>query len=600
MNFFKKKRNANANLSTSSLDFNTYNSDLDTSAYPPMSMTDNPTPGHLATIERPGPVRTPSPTPSDIEETKKGVIDWKSMFNWRTWAKKENIKYFLIFGTLSIIGVLITIYHTRIVNAIEPTARKVRQLPGGWSIPIGIMFVLSFPPLFGNEIIHVLCGIVWGLWIGFGIVCAGTFLGEIGNFYVFKYFCTARGEHYERTKLPYACLARCVREGGFLVALVARLSAIPGHFTTAVFATCGMSIWTFCLGAVLSLPKQFATVYLGVVLFEAAGKETTGQRITSGIVVTVSVLLTVFAAHWVLQKMAAAKPAVLAQRRKEKALAFYNQSHQMSSYSHQSDMESSEYGTENPGASTSTLTGGTNFNKPFNYDGSNVNLPLSVKPQRWDQNGRAILDNQPQLPYDPNAVNTSPNPFRSGVNAQNIKQDGMPMGTIAPPPPNIRIIRASQASTMSGPGVGDVGTGTGDRQASYDDVSLVTPTQATQAQSQPPPRFSSMPSSPPTRPSEDSSSNESVGPAWVAGTVGREDEIEVKSPLRMAEPQSFNPYDNYPSAPRSGHRQEGTGASGASYHTAQGGSYGGFENVEYPTRSDILAQQEVERRQGRS
>lgn len=79
------------------------------------------------------------------------------------------------------------------------------------------MFVLSFPPLFGNEIVHVLCGIVWGLWIGFGIVCAGTFIGEVGNFYAFKYCCQSRGDKLEKSNLGYACLARAVRDGGFLV-----------------------------------------------------------------------------------------------------------------------------------------------------------------------------------------------------------------------------------------------------------------------------------------------------------------------------------------------------------------------------------------------
>jgi hypothetical protein len=55
------------------------------------------------------------------------------------------------------------------------------RLPGGWAIPIGILFVLSFPPLFGGEVICLLCGLVWGLWVGFGIVCAGTFLGEVSH-----------------------------------------------------------------------------------------------------------------------------------------------------------------------------------------------------------------------------------------------------------------------------------------------------------------------------------------------------------------------------------------------------------------------------------
>jgi hypothetical protein len=36
--------------------------------------------------------------------------------------------------------------------------------------------------LFGHEIVAVLCGLVWGLWVGFAIVSAGTFLGEVGNF----------------------------------------------------------------------------------------------------------------------------------------------------------------------------------------------------------------------------------------------------------------------------------------------------------------------------------------------------------------------------------------------------------------------------------
>lgn len=46
--------------------------------------------------------------------------------------------------------------------------------------------MISFPPLFGHEIVGVLAGVVWGLWIGFAIVAAGTFLGEMGNFYAFK------------------------------------------------------------------------------------------------------------------------------------------------------------------------------------------------------------------------------------------------------------------------------------------------------------------------------------------------------------------------------------------------------------------------------
>lgn len=71
--------------------------------------------------------------------------------------------------------------------------------------------------LFGHEIVAVLCGVVWGLWVGFGIVAAGTFLGEVGNYYAFKSICSARGKKLEQDNLSYACLAYIVREGGFWV-----------------------------------------------------------------------------------------------------------------------------------------------------------------------------------------------------------------------------------------------------------------------------------------------------------------------------------------------------------------------------------------------
>lgn len=55
----------------------------------------------------------------------------------------------------------------------------MKNLPAGWVIPIAVMFIISFPPLFGHEIVAILCGVVWGLWVGFGIVAAGTMLGEV-------------------------------------------------------------------------------------------------------------------------------------------------------------------------------------------------------------------------------------------------------------------------------------------------------------------------------------------------------------------------------------------------------------------------------------
>lgn len=40
----------------------------------------------------------------------------------------------------------------------------------------------TIPQLFGHEIVAILVGVIWGLGVGFAIVAAGTFIGELGNY----------------------------------------------------------------------------------------------------------------------------------------------------------------------------------------------------------------------------------------------------------------------------------------------------------------------------------------------------------------------------------------------------------------------------------
>ncbi|PBK63620.1 hypothetical protein ARMSODRAFT_529528 [Armillaria solidipes] len=115
----------------------------------------------------------------------------------------------------------------------------------------------------------------------------------------------------------YACLAKVVRDGGSIIALIARLSAIPPHFTTALFSTCGMGIIVFCIAAILSLPKQFVTVYLGVILEQSATGETDKKsKIISAAVLILTIVITIAAMRYTLKQMNKVKPAIIYARRK--------------------------------------------------------------------------------------------------------------------------------------------------------------------------------------------------------------------------------------------------------------------------------------------
>lgn len=284
------------------------------------------------------PIRTPSPTPSEMKELNSDVFDWKRLAKWRFWIRKEWIWYYLIFAIIITLVTLMSVYHQQIVHWLRPAADWLYKLPAGWLVPIAVLFVLSFPPLFGQEIVGVLCGVVWGLWVGFAIITAGTLLGEIGNYYAFKWCCRARGEKLEKDKIEYACLAKIVRDGGFWIALVARLSAIPGHFTTAVFSTCGMGIFTFTIAAILSMPKQFITVYLGVLMEESQdGQQSTKDKIISYVVLAVTVIVTVWSMWYIYHKMNQVKPEVIYLRRKARQEKMMRAAEDGEAYSYSTD-----------------------------------------------------------------------------------------------------------------------------------------------------------------------------------------------------------------------------------------------------------------------
>ncbi|ORY15410.1 snare associated Golgi protein-domain-containing protein [Clohesyomyces aquaticus] len=235
------------------------------------------------------------------EETEYKPLNWKRIF-----FTPKYIPWHILLIAVAVATALLTIYHDKVVEHLRPFSEKVRDLPAGWLIPIVILIIISFPPLFGHEIIAVLCGVVYGLWIGFGIVAAGTFIGEVGTWFAFKYTLRRRAVKLERTNLNYGALARLTRDGGFWIVLVIRFSAIPSHFSTAVFSTCDVNFWYFAIATLLSLPKQIFLVYLGVLLLQKANSDHT-KTIMFVIVFAVTVVM----AGWIWWKMRAIKKTLL-------------------------------------------------------------------------------------------------------------------------------------------------------------------------------------------------------------------------------------------------------------------------------------------------
>ncbi|WAR62315.1 hypothetical protein PtB15_14B410 [Puccinia triticina] len=71
--------------------------------------------------------------------------------------RKDWIKYYVFLVLLLIAITVVAIYHHQIVIALHPFVLSMRNLKingveVGWLIPVAVLFIISFPPLFGHEV----------------------------------------------------------------------------------------------------------------------------------------------------------------------------------------------------------------------------------------------------------------------------------------------------------------------------------------------------------------------------------------------------------------------------------------------------------------
>jgi hypothetical protein len=88
--------------------------------------------------------------------------------------------------------------------------------------------------------------------------------------------------------------------------LIIRLSAIPSHFSTAVFSTCDVKFWHFVVATFASLPKQIFLVYLGVLLVQKSNDDVI-KTVMFGIVFVITIAMGI----WIYMKMRKVKTVLL-------------------------------------------------------------------------------------------------------------------------------------------------------------------------------------------------------------------------------------------------------------------------------------------------
>lgn len=119
---------------------------------------------------RPSPYSALSTSPGgEAESTLRGRLAragdrWQRQAR-RTWRRLSPLQQVLIIIAgvgLFVLGVLFLVYNERIGEYLKPKAEQWRNMRGGWLILWALVFLISFPPLFGYSTLLTVAGFLFG------------------------------------------------------------------------------------------------------------------------------------------------------------------------------------------------------------------------------------------------------------------------------------------------------------------------------------------------------------------------------------------------------------------------------------------------------
>lgn len=205
-------------------------------------------------------------------------------------TRREKVIVFATVGTVvSLIVILTFIFHKQLLDWAKPLAQKYTQKPGGFLLPAVLLIIVSFPPFFGHEFISVLVGFIYGN-VGFLIVVVSITIGETLLFLGFRHIFRDRLVQFRRKYENYDIFVRVIERGGFPMLLAIRCSAMPGHFSTPLFASIlSIPYQTWLLGSLASSPTLYPPVYFGWLLQRGQSSEVTPWLVGFALGITIVV-----------------------------------------------------------------------------------------------------------------------------------------------------------------------------------------------------------------------------------------------------------------------------------------------------------------------
>lgn len=162
-------------------------------------------------------------------------------------------------------GVLVLVFHRRVVGALVDVSNRLEHLRWGAAILFALVFMVGFPPLLGFSALLMLCGMVYGFPYGWPLLALASISGSLASFLVFRYVLRRQAELLVQKHENFRAFSEILREDASLFLLVLiRLCPLPYSLLNGALAAIpNLPAWTYFLASVITSPKMLIHVFVG-------------------------------------------------------------------------------------------------------------------------------------------------------------------------------------------------------------------------------------------------------------------------------------------------------------------------------------------------
>ncbi|OAA33756.1 TLG2-vesicle protein of 38 kDa [Moelleriella libera RCEF 2490] len=257
---------------------------------------------------------------------------WRSAHTWSQWLLRTYLNlppaYKLLAAVVAaaglVLAVLSLVYSHRFIAWLVRITRSWRELPGGWLIVLGLIFVTAFPPLIGYSTANTIAGIVYGFPLGWPVVAVGCVLGSLCAFLASRTVLSGYVDRMVGRDHRFVALGQVLRKDGLLYLTAIRFCPLPFSLSNGFLATIpSISPLAFALSTAFSTargspnrPKLLIHVFIGsrlAILAEQGNNMTAGDKAINYIAMAVGGAIGL-AVGLVIYRRTMARAAELARR----------------------------------------------------------------------------------------------------------------------------------------------------------------------------------------------------------------------------------------------------------------------------------------------